>query len=79
MKSRAGLGIDRLTPLDSERLPDCALDELAGIFETIEATCTWPWQLLVVLGRLLPKKSSGDRVIGLMAMVTRLWSLSRDE
>eukprot|EP00959_Pyramimonas_sp_CCMP1952_P030328 635789-Pyramimonas_sp.AAC.1 len=42
MKSRAGLGGDRLTPIDFERLPDRALDELGRTFENIEATLTWP-------------------------------------
>eukprot|EP00959_Pyramimonas_sp_CCMP1952_P013939 294860-Pyramimonas_sp.AAC.1 len=79
MKTKAGLGVDRLTPIDFERLPDSALEELSGIYEAIEASVSWPWQLLVCLGRLLPKKSSGDRVIGILPMFCRLWSLARDD
>eukprot|EP00959_Pyramimonas_sp_CCMP1952_P103458 2163664-Pyramimonas_sp.AAC.1 len=33
----------------------------------------------MALGRLLPKKSGGDRVIGLLTMLTRVWSLAREE
>eukprot|EP00959_Pyramimonas_sp_CCMP1952_P274210 5731754-Pyramimonas_sp.AAC.1 len=65
MKPRAGQGLDRLSPTDLDRLPDAALAALASLFVMTEESCTWPWQLLPVLGRPLPKKSSGDRIIGL--------------
>eukprot|EP00959_Pyramimonas_sp_CCMP1952_P454761 9470440-Pyramimonas_sp.AAC.1 len=63
-KPRAGLGADVLTPLDYERLPDLALDELRVLFTVVEETLVWPTQVSLVLGRLLPKKSKGDRAIG---------------
>eukprot|EP00959_Pyramimonas_sp_CCMP1952_P015952 337208-Pyramimonas_sp.AAC.1 len=78
MKARAGMGIDRLSPLDFERLPDCAIEDLVNLFSAIEASLTWPWQSLIVIGRLLAKKSGGDRVIGLVAMLCRVWSLARE-
>eukprot|EP00959_Pyramimonas_sp_CCMP1952_P079941 1671381-Pyramimonas_sp.AAC.1 len=31
-----------------------------------------------ILGRMLPKKSPGNRVIGLTHMICRIWSLSRE-
>eukprot|EP00959_Pyramimonas_sp_CCMP1952_P107574 2248968-Pyramimonas_sp.AAC.1 len=40
---------------------------------------TWPWQLMGVLGRLLPKKAEGHfRVIGLICALCRVWSLARE-
>eukprot|EP00959_Pyramimonas_sp_CCMP1952_P244608 5113125-Pyramimonas_sp.AAC.1 len=33
---------------------------------------------MLVIGRLLPKKVSGDRVIGLISMLSRVWSMSRE-
>eukprot|EP00959_Pyramimonas_sp_CCMP1952_P099359 2077243-Pyramimonas_sp.AAC.1 len=68
MKPRAGLGIDQLTPLDMQRLPPEGHAALADLLNTVEDVGTWPTQLLVVLGRLLPKKSGGDRIIGILAM-----------
>eukprot|EP00959_Pyramimonas_sp_CCMP1952_P187029 3911116-Pyramimonas_sp.AAC.1 len=46
MKARAGMGIDRLSPLDFERPPDCAIEDLVNLFTDIEASLTWPWQPL---------------------------------
>ena len=38
MKPKAGLGIDRLTPVDFQRLPSAGLAELVLMFEAVEAT-----------------------------------------
>eukprot|EP00959_Pyramimonas_sp_CCMP1952_P002527 52123-Pyramimonas_sp.AAC.1 len=59
MKARAGLGVDRLSLLDFERLPECAITELVALFTAIEESLTWPWQSLLVIGRFLAKKSGG--------------------
>eukprot|EP00959_Pyramimonas_sp_CCMP1952_P333677 6987959-Pyramimonas_sp.AAC.1 len=77
MKGRAGMGVDMLSPLDFERLPDEALAELVLLYQACECHLVWPGQILLILGRLLPKKSNGDRIIGLVSMVGRLWSLIR--
>eukprot|EP00959_Pyramimonas_sp_CCMP1952_P250228 5230363-Pyramimonas_sp.AAC.1 len=71
MKPRAGLGADQLTPCDIERLPDAGVAELATLFNTAEEFLAWPVQTMIVIGRLLPKKISGDRVIGLITMLSR--------
>eukprot|EP00959_Pyramimonas_sp_CCMP1952_P206442 4317403-Pyramimonas_sp.AAC.1 len=44
----------------------------------IEAELVWPRQTMITLGRLLPKKTEGDRLIGLLSMFSRLWSLIRE-
>eukprot|EP00959_Pyramimonas_sp_CCMP1952_P154621 3234696-Pyramimonas_sp.AAC.1 len=61
------MGIDRLSPLDFERLPDEALAELCMLYPA-----------MVVVGRLLAKKPGGDRVIGLIAMLCRVWNIARE-
>ena len=78
MKPRSGKGLDRLSPTDLDRLPEEALSSLASLFMMIGECCTWPWQLLPVLGRLLPKKSSGDRIIGLVCLLCRVWPMIRE-
>eukprot|EP00959_Pyramimonas_sp_CCMP1952_P135188 2828943-Pyramimonas_sp.AAC.1 len=65
MRPRAGQGVDRLSPVDIERLPPEGLDELAQLLNDAEACLTWPWQLPLTIGRMLEKKSGGDRIIGL--------------
>eukprot|EP00959_Pyramimonas_sp_CCMP1952_P125502 2624047-Pyramimonas_sp.AAC.1 len=61
MKARAGQGVDVLSPTDIERMPDIALTELSQLYAVIEGTLVWPVQLGLTIGRLLPKKVSGDR------------------
>eukprot|EP00959_Pyramimonas_sp_CCMP1952_P438394 9178109-Pyramimonas_sp.AAC.1 len=79
MKPRAELGVDRLTPADVQGLPQSARAELVDFSNQVEEQLTWPWQLLVVEGRLLPKKAQGDRVIGLICMICRIWPLIRED
>eukprot|EP00959_Pyramimonas_sp_CCMP1952_P157716 3297835-Pyramimonas_sp.AAC.1 len=33
---------------------------------------------MLVVGKLIPKKSVGDRAIGLVSMLGRLWSMARE-
>eukprot|EP00959_Pyramimonas_sp_CCMP1952_P061463 1284498-Pyramimonas_sp.AAC.1 len=63
MRPKAGLGIDQMSPLDFGWLPDCAVAELCELYRLVEEGLAWPWQMLTVIGRLLGKKSGGDRVI----------------
>eukprot|EP00959_Pyramimonas_sp_CCMP1952_P134833 2821573-Pyramimonas_sp.AAC.1 len=67
-----------MTPTDFERLPDSALAELAILFEACELHGCWPGQVLLIIGRMLTKKVSGDRIIGLVAMFGRVWSMIRE-
>eukprot|EP00959_Pyramimonas_sp_CCMP1952_P206611 4320662-Pyramimonas_sp.AAC.1 len=78
MKPRAGLGIYRLTPVDFQRLPDEGIQALCDLFLLIEQGLSWPWQSLCIVGKLLGNKSGGDRVIGLIAMLARVWSMARE-
>eukprot|EP00959_Pyramimonas_sp_CCMP1952_P235834 4928489-Pyramimonas_sp.AAC.1 len=61
MKPRAGLGIDRLSPSGFQRLPDDGIQALCDLFRLIEQGLSWPWQSLCIVGKLLGKKSGGDR------------------
>eukprot|EP00959_Pyramimonas_sp_CCMP1952_P406773 8525851-Pyramimonas_sp.AAC.1 len=78
MKGKAGMGIDRVSPLGFGRLPDEALAELCRLCSAIEECKIWPWQTTMAVGRLLAKRSGGDRVVGLIAMLCRVWSLARE-
>eukprot|EP00959_Pyramimonas_sp_CCMP1952_P452074 9465050-Pyramimonas_sp.AAC.1 len=78
MKPRAGMGVDRLAPCDIERLPDAGVAELCALFAAIEYLLVWPVQTMLVLGRLLPQKLNGDRVIGLVTVLSRVWGMSRE-
>ena len=58
------MGVDRVNSLDYDRLPDSAPGELAALLGLREEHRAWPRQVLLALGTLLLKRSSGDRVIG---------------
>eukprot|EP00959_Pyramimonas_sp_CCMP1952_P375535 7865251-Pyramimonas_sp.AAC.1 len=62
---KASTGVDGLTPFDFERLPPAGIAEMALILEAIEATLTWPVQILLILAKLTPKSDFGrpcDRI-----------------
>ena len=67
-----------MSPVDVERLPDSALEEARGLCRLVEEGLAWPWQAMAAVGRLLGKKSGGDRVMGLLATFCRLWSMARE-
>eukprot|EP00959_Pyramimonas_sp_CCMP1952_P129776 2713975-Pyramimonas_sp.AAC.1 len=77
MTSKAGLGCDQLSPDDFKRLPDAGLEQLCQLHLLIEQGLSWPRQLMVTPGRLLGRKSGGDRIIGLISMANRVWSRAR--
>eukprot|EP00959_Pyramimonas_sp_CCMP1952_P192241 4019592-Pyramimonas_sp.AAC.1 len=72
------MGVDAFTPLDFERLPKTGLTEMTLLLEAAEATLTWPTQTLLIIDRLTPKKSNGERAIGLASMLGRVWSMIRE-
>eukprot|EP00959_Pyramimonas_sp_CCMP1952_P307063 6426782-Pyramimonas_sp.AAC.1 len=47
---RKAQGVDRLSPLDIERLPDCAKEQFLAILQKAEEHCMWPPQLNGTLG-----------------------------
>eukprot|EP00959_Pyramimonas_sp_CCMP1952_P162922 3406008-Pyramimonas_sp.AAC.1 len=70
--------VDRLSSHDLLRLPDEALQGLSALLSVCEATQTWPHQMLLTIGTLLPKKVSGDRIIGMLPHLSRVWSQARE-
>ena len=56
IKPKAGLGVDRITPVDYQRLPAAALAELTLILQAVEETLVWPIQTMLIVGKLAPKK-----------------------
>eukprot|EP00959_Pyramimonas_sp_CCMP1952_P335426 7023039-Pyramimonas_sp.AAC.1 len=72
------MGVDRLSSHDLLRLPDGALQELSVLLSVCEATQTWPHQILLTIGTLLPKEVPGDRIIRLLPHLPRVWSQARE-
>jgi hypothetical protein len=78
LKANTALGADRLRPADLLRLPDNAPSELAELFNMAEHVQMWPHQLLHTIGVMRAKKDNGDRILGIMAIIARLWPLIRE-
>ena len=78
MPAGTGHGIDTFGPRDVARLPLQARTMFLHLLRMVEYYRAWPLQTLVVIAACIPKKLAGDRVIGLMAMLSRIWSKSRD-
>ncbi|CAK0823536.1 unnamed protein product, partial [Prorocentrum cordatum] len=74
-----GQGIEQLGKKDLIWLPEQGKQELVQLFQLIEQSVAWPWQLTVVLVTLLRKPSGDDRAIGTLSTLARLWSSCRGE
>eukprot|EP00959_Pyramimonas_sp_CCMP1952_P379778 7955438-Pyramimonas_sp.AAC.1 len=44
----------------------------------MECSQMWPHQLLLTVGAMRAKKDNGDRIIGLLPEIARLWSMCRE-
>ncbi|CAK0818201.1 unnamed protein product [Prorocentrum cordatum] len=60
-------------------LPPSAGEELRKLIEELARVGTWPWQLMVTLVSLLRTDAGGDRAIGWLPEVVKLWSKMRSE
>ena len=65
--------VEQLGKRDIANLPRQARQHLCHLFNAVEATLVWPWQLMLVLMALIGKDSGGDRAIGLLPWLARLW------
>eukprot|EP00959_Pyramimonas_sp_CCMP1952_P054385 1137346-Pyramimonas_sp.AAC.1 len=64
-------------PIEIQRLPKPARRELVAIYETIEARVMWPAQVFAVMGAVAPKPKGGDRILGQLPFLMKLWSKIR--
>eukprot|EP00959_Pyramimonas_sp_CCMP1952_P208887 4369242-Pyramimonas_sp.AAC.1 len=78
LKANTALGADRLRPAGLLRLPDNAPSELAELFNIAEHVQMWPHQLLHTIGVMRAKKDNVDRILGIVTIIARLWSLTRE-
>eukprot|EP00959_Pyramimonas_sp_CCMP1952_P234983 4909984-Pyramimonas_sp.AAC.1 len=77
-KSKAK-GIEQMGALAYKWLPPSARVELLNILVQVERAGAWPWQLMVTLVSLLRKDVGGDRAIGLLSEVMKIWSKIRSQ
>ena len=68
-----------LGPIELQRLPGPAKQELIQLLHAIEEHCLWPQQIFMVIASILPKPKGGDRILGLLPHLVRLWSRLRSQ
>ena len=71
-------GLAMISVSDVKRLPTEGRLQLLQLYAQIEKDLTWPWQLQAIAVALIPKKN-GDRGLGVMSWIVRLWSRLRSD
>ena len=80
MSRDTGKGSDNVSPDFVKALPLKAKEEIIMLFNDVMKTGAWPWQWLHVLIALLPKPQGGERPIGLLPFLMRLFCrMQREE
>ena len=59
-------------------MPGAGKQQLLDFYEAVECQLSWPWQLMAIAVALIPKKG-GDRGLGIMPWLIRLWSRLRSD
>ena len=77
MSGKKAKGIDAIGPIEIQRLPAPARQELADLYAMVERTGFWPPQIFAVLGAVAPKPKGGDRILGQLPFFMKLWSKIR--
>ena len=77
-QTKTASGVDALVPTQFTWLSDSLLNQIGGLFESIEEQGCWPEQLGLSVVHLIPKAAGGRRPIGLLASLVRLWERARN-
>ncbi|CAK0897887.1 unnamed protein product, partial [Prorocentrum cordatum] len=77
MNGKKAKGVDAMGPIEVQRLPAEARQELLELVKHIERVAMWPHQLFMVIAAVAPKPKGGDRILGLLPFLPKLWSKMR--
>ncbi|CAK0804577.1 unnamed protein product, partial [Prorocentrum cordatum] len=77
LRAKKRKGADATGPVEVQRLPDEATEELKGFHAAIETHYMWLGQVSVVIGAVALKRRGGDRVLGLLRFLVKLWAKVR--
>ena len=72
-KRWTGKGSDNLGPDFLKALPREAKLEIVAIYNMVQQKAAWPWQWLHVIIAMIPKPAGGDRPIGLLQLLVRVF------
>ncbi|CAK0809774.1 unnamed protein product, partial [Prorocentrum cordatum] len=77
INGRKAIGVDVLSPTEVQKLPHEAREELRQLMNDAEAQGLWPRQCMAVVVASVPKPAGGDRVLGMIAAMPKIWSKAR--
>ena len=76
-KPETGIGVDAIHPSAWSRISDKGKHLFTGLLHEVELTLTWPAQIQTLIYFLVPKTPTGERPIGLMPSIVRVWERMR--
>ncbi|CAK0892144.1 unnamed protein product, partial [Prorocentrum cordatum] len=77
INGRKAMGVDVLSSTEVQRLPHEAREELRQLMNDAEVQGVWPRQCMAVVAASVPKPAGGDRVLGMIALMPKIWSNAR--
>ena len=76
-RPKTGIGVDAIHPSVWSRISDKGKQLFTDLLHDVELTLAWPAQIQTLIYFLVPKTPTGERPIGLMPSVVRVWERMR--
>ena len=76
-KAKTGIGVDAIHPSVWSRISVKGKQLYTNLLNDVERTLTWPAQIQTLIYFLVPKTPTGERPIGLMPSIVRVWERMR--
>ena len=76
-KAKTGIGVDAIHPSVWSRISVKGEQLYTDLLNDVERTLTWPAQIQTLIYFLVPKTPTGERPIGLMPSIVRVWERMR--
>ena len=77
LKAKTGSGVDAIHPAMWSRVSEKGKQLYTDLLNDVERTLTWPAQIQTLMYFLVPKTPIGERPIGLMPSIVRVWERMR--
>ena len=76
-KAKTGIGVDAIHSSMWSRISEMGEQLYTDLLNDVERTLTWPAHVQTLIYFLVPKTPTGERPIGLMPSIVRVWELVR--
>ena len=76
-RAKTGIGVDAIHPSVWSRISENGKQSYTVLLNDVERTLTWPAQIQTLIYFLVQKTLTGERPIGLMPSIMRVWERMR--